>query len=798
MRFDHQFRASGFHSAIMSTFSFDPIAFENVTLTNLKSSGCRNVAVLVDSRMLRQAIIDIGSPAHAGIRYHLAPRALQACFHPKIVIQLGRETGRLLVGSSNLTSAGMISNLEAFTILEKTAENAGLFSAALNYIDRHSHPSDKAMAQALRLAREMTPWLKSAEAVTTVDAENGTRIGFFTDTQSASIGEQFVSELADDTIRRLIVVSPFWDQDLTAVTKLREMLGRPTTFLIPDIHEQDFSPEFIQGMEGIHVCSPSNLSNKDNDNRVLHAKVIFCEGERANYSLTGSMNASKAGLFGRGEFGGNAEAAIFRRFAGISVLDERLMTCLDNPFPPDRYHLRSRATTEMGDVPKVPRDGGLLILDENRLHWIAPPEVTTTVLVQLTDDMQLQVETVELSAQGYCDISEDCARSARYGVIVFSEIEKSAPIPLSILKDLERASLPPVSKRTEELIRHLENRTDIRDVFDLLDEIHFLLPQTADNSQKRYRTREDKAVDETPKEVADASVSTADYLDVELIGKQQEDHHQGLVDRDGTLSALGRALDRQMGAYHQDRLTRLEHDAEDLENDLLSEEEREINNRNSDANASSHDSNNSKGNADPPESKSRRRNPNRAPLDLSTLERRSAEVFIDDLKARCRALGSMLHLEKPGGLTRVHALLFRAVAMTTLKISAFDMPDKDHPLIPYHPNASVNCWTRIVAILLTPHLEMWANEDLLFSELTDDQMKAIAMLFAAGEVMMMGIKNHPVPHAVRGPFERAYFQFLSTLGFLQKADDQLSARLGKRIDSAMGWHDVKRLLEKSI
>lgn len=76
----------------------------------------------------------------------------------------------------------------------------------------------------------------------------------------------------------------------------------------------------------------------------------------------------------------------------------------------------------MGDVPKVPRDGGLLILDENRLHWIAPPrEVTTTVLVQLTDDMQLQVETVELSAQGYCDISEDCARSARYGVIVFSE-----------------------------------------------------------------------------------------------------------------------------------------------------------------------------------------------------------------------------------------------------------------------------------------------------------------------------------------------------------------------------------------
>ena len=135
------------------------------------------------------------------------------------------------------------------------------------------------MAQALRLAREMTPWLKSAEAVTTVDAENGTRIGFFTDTQSASIGEQFVSELADDTIRRLIVVSPFWDQDLTAVTKLREMLGCPTTFLIPDIHEQDFSPEFIQGMEGIHVCSPSNLSNKDNDNRVLHAKVIFCEGK---------------------------------------------------------------------------------------------------------------------------------------------------------------------------------------------------------------------------------------------------------------------------------------------------------------------------------------------------------------------------------------------------------------------------------------------------------------------------------------------------------------------------------------
>ncbi|MBT55240.1 MAG: hypothetical protein CMF72_17805 [Mameliella sp.] len=52
MRYDETFNQDGFHSALLTSYSFDPIVFRKVILTRMRSNGCRNIAALVDQYML--------------------------------------------------------------------------------------------------------------------------------------------------------------------------------------------------------------------------------------------------------------------------------------------------------------------------------------------------------------------------------------------------------------------------------------------------------------------------------------------------------------------------------------------------------------------------------------------------------------------------------------------------------------------------------------------------------------------------------------------------------------------------
>ena len=83
MRYDLAFRGDGFHTALMTTFRFDPSIFENVVLVRLRSHGCRNVAVIADEGMVNRAFAEGGVPFLAGRRYHLAKRRVGGFFPPE-------------------------------------------------------------------------------------------------------------------------------------------------------------------------------------------------------------------------------------------------------------------------------------------------------------------------------------------------------------------------------------------------------------------------------------------------------------------------------------------------------------------------------------------------------------------------------------------------------------------------------------------------------------------------------------------------------------------------------------------
>ena len=136
MRYDQTFRSTGYHTALLTTFSFDPTVFENVLLVAMRSCGCRNIGVLADRDMVNRTLCELAPAPRAGTAYHLAKRSVAGAFHPKMVLQLGQNEGRLMVGSANLTGAGLVGNLETVSTIVVSEEDlsaAPLLAGALRY-----------------------------------------------------------------------------------------------------------------------------------------------------------------------------------------------------------------------------------------------------------------------------------------------------------------------------------------------------------------------------------------------------------------------------------------------------------------------------------------------------------------------------------------------------------------------------------------------------------------------------------------------------------------------------------------
>jgi len=95
-----------FQTAIFFTYGANLAFFEEAVLHPLWQNGCRSVLLFADAARYADTIRDMrGSTAWVGRRYIALPVDLGGwrSFHPKMALLLGRERGRLLLGSGNLT-----------------------------------------------------------------------------------------------------------------------------------------------------------------------------------------------------------------------------------------------------------------------------------------------------------------------------------------------------------------------------------------------------------------------------------------------------------------------------------------------------------------------------------------------------------------------------------------------------------------------------------------------------------------------------------------------------------------------
>lgn len=314
MRLFNAFSASGYHTSLISTFGVDFEAYEAIALPRLRDAGCNNNILVADARMLVQGLADTARrPKFAGRRYSVVGAQCGGVFHPKLILQLGKASGRLLVMSANMTAAGVAGNFEVVgevAVVADAVEAAPLLRAALDYFLRFLEPTSSARRQ-VEWALKRTRWMPASTGTDAVVELNGpTRLALLHRNDAKGIAERFMELIGDRVVKRLVVVSPYWDTDLHTLRSLRSRTAATTAALIQP-HSALYPVHAHPSDEGLRLFDVNRVQGA-NASRFAHAKVLIAESDSGDCVLFGSANCTEAALGTASQPGRNEEACLFR------------------------------------------------------------------------------------------------------------------------------------------------------------------------------------------------------------------------------------------------------------------------------------------------------------------------------------------------------------------------------------------------------------------------------------------------------------------------------------------------------
>ena len=384
MKLFESFSARGYHTSLVTTFCIDFETYENVALPRLRGSGCTNNLVVMDQRMLSLALDQAMPPPRLAGRSYTVSGVTPGTgvYHPKIVLQIGKTQGRLIIGSANMTASGLAGNLEVTGEIvcdhSDSVERSIIVKAwrfALRNVDRNQGTIDRQV----RWALDRSPWLRAALADPDSNAEVDGAPRFMGTGEANGIAARYAAVLQSRLITRLIVVSPYWDEQLEALKYLLDQLKPDEVVaLIQKEHHLFPGPAAskIRGLRVINVGSGQNLG--PSEARFLHAKLLIAQSADADHVLYGSANCTVAAL-GNGQFPGvNQEVCICQRLPpgsaveslGLaSILQAVEITVDELKVTPVEY----ADEIAMGEAQR--RNPGRFELDQSKLTWWPPEEL---------------------------------------------------------------------------------------------------------------------------------------------------------------------------------------------------------------------------------------------------------------------------------------------------------------------------------------------------------------------------------------------------------------------------------------
>lgn len=290
--------------AVLSSFQLDPDYFERRLLRCTALAKARRILVFLDAGQWAGLLRQDAPARFLNRRYLVVPvHRPKGVFHPKLNLLLSEKGGQVQCGSNNLTRSGCSSNLELLNAFHfgpegQEEEAVQLSQEAFRFFKRACDDGD---GEPARIGRA---WLDEAEAyfswlVRPLPADDTRKVRLLT-TYDGSLWDRLAAILDPAPPTRLLVISPFHDQDAELYQRVR---GRWPQCRMEVIVQQGITNLPVKALEKLQPWV--TLSELRDSSRRLHAKLVSWESEGGTGCLVGSANFTTAAFDAR-----NVEACL--------------------------------------------------------------------------------------------------------------------------------------------------------------------------------------------------------------------------------------------------------------------------------------------------------------------------------------------------------------------------------------------------------------------------------------------------------------------------------------------------------
>lgn len=299
-------RASGWRSALLTTFSLSLSFFEAVPLHALRKSGAQNIAILADLAGYQASLAEAGV-SDVGRTYDLVPLKVSGgCFHPKIMLLDGADGPHATVGSGNLTFGGWGHNIETLDLL--VPSHAPLaFADLADFLDHLGMHIEEERIAATGRPAIVEAMAEACRRSARVSGGGRTRV---IHTFDAPIIEQLAMHAdALGGATEVTVLSPYFGGPEAVLSLARALRCERIRVAVTGR-----APEFFNFGAALGMRIEPVRSDAFRSTALLHAKIIEIVCRHGRLTLAGSANATTPALV----TSANVEVSVLR------VVDDRL------------------------------------------------------------------------------------------------------------------------------------------------------------------------------------------------------------------------------------------------------------------------------------------------------------------------------------------------------------------------------------------------------------------------------------------------------------------------------------------
>lgn len=327
-------RRNDFHSAILTSFSFNFHHFEFQVLRTLRQKWVTNVAVLVDQSMLDGSIgLASGNLKQLSQSYSVNGIRSIGAFHPKITYLVGDNKLLMFFGSGNITPGGHGKNHELFTTFYADSLESiqrPILLESWNYINSLTHDiagynKDRITKQVVsnsELLRE-----RNTDKHIYYQLEDDIEVALLYN-EDTSIFSQLTRLIPNNSVTKITIVCPYYDEDGATLLSIANHFGGatldvyiPVDFGLPPVSMQKDSRINFYAWEATER-GIKPMSGDSTYVRKLHSKIFHFESDGFQYLMLGSANATKPGLGSLNQRGINDEFSALYKSPHLDFLSE--------------------------------------------------------------------------------------------------------------------------------------------------------------------------------------------------------------------------------------------------------------------------------------------------------------------------------------------------------------------------------------------------------------------------------------------------------------------------------------------